>query len=336
MKVDKVSVPDYFFTEKSQPFSPPSGPIVISGEKVAVQEVRAAIEKMVEEFKNAGFMHIMVPVVASKHRFFTSNKGRLIHEVLAETGCTVILPSSGKADSVIVYGPTAKIGAGFSVTNAKAEAYQYIGIDVCKAHPKAPGGAKLQARDITRYLKQKRELQDVEREFDVEITLPTTQELYDPNTPCVVGIIGQSLENVKEAQLRIQALYSQYHPGKVVRLDVEPLHHRHIVGKDGRGTKTIIEKRPVELLFPENPEEAEIVFVYDGESQELEEVRKILDEAKDLVLAFSQGQVSIIQKTMDVTKEYGTSPILEIFLVLISIIVFTPRFRVIEIPLSML
>lgn len=310
MKVDKVSVPDYFFTDKSQPFSPPSGPIIISGEKVAVQEVRAAIEKMVEEFKNAAFMHVMVPVAASKHRFFTSNKGRLIHEVLAETGCTVILPSSGKVDSAIVYGPTAKIGAGFSVTNTKAEAYQAVVIDICKAYPKALGGAKLQARDITRYLKQRREFQGVEREFDVEITLPTIQELYDPNTPCAVGIIGQSLDRVKEAQLKIQALYSQYHPGKVVRLDVEPLHHRHIVGKDGRGAKKIIEKRPVELLFPENQEEEEIVFVYEGESQELEEVRRILDEAKGLVLEFSQGQVSIIQKTMDVAKEYGTPQVL--------------------------
>lgn len=279
---------------------------------MAVQEVRAAIEKMVEEFKNAGFMHIMVPVAASKHRFFTSNKGRLIHEVLAETGCTVILPSSGKIDSAIVYGPTAKIGAGFSVTNSKAETYQSVVIDICKAYPKAPGGAKLQARDITRYLKQKREIQGVERDFEVEITLPTTQELYDPDTPCFVGIIGQSLEKVKEAKLRIQTLYSQYNPGKISRLDVEPLHHRHIIGKDGRGAKKLIEKRPVELLFPESQEESEIVFVYEGESQEPEEVRKVLDEAKDLVLAFSQGQVSIIQKTMDVAKEYVTSLILEI------------------------
>lgn len=302
---------------------------------MAVQEVRAAIEKMVEEFKNAGFMHIMVPVAASKHRFFTSNKGRLIHEVLAETGCTVILPSSGKIDSAIVYGPTAKIGAGFSVTNSKAETYQSVVIDICKAYPRAPCGAKLQARDITRYLRQKRELQGVERDFDVEITLPTTQELYHPETPCVVGIIGQSLEKVKEAKLRIQALYSQYHPDRVVRLDIEPLHHRHIIGKDGRGAKKLIEKRPVELLFPENQEDPEIVFVYEGESQELEEVRRILDEAKDLVLAFSQGQVSIIQKTMDVAKEYAIFLTLNIFPMLNNIIGFTPRFRAIEIPLSM-
>lgn len=329
-------MPDYFYTEKSQPFSPPLGPIEISGEKAAVQEVRADIEKMVEEFKNASFMHIMVPVSASKHRFFTSNKGRLIHEVFEETGCTVIFPASGKVDSAIVYGPTAKIGAGFSVTNAKAEAYQFFSIDVCKAHPKALGGAKLHARDITRYLKQKQEIHDVEREYDVEITLPTVEDLYDLSKPCLVTIIGQSLEKVKEARLKIQNLYTQYSPGRVARLSVEPLHHRHIVGKDGRGAKKIVEKRPVELLFPEDPEESEIVFVYEGESQEPEEVLKTLEEAKELVATFSQSQVAIIQKTIDVPKEYETYIFRGKFLTLIFFVAFTPKFKARGTLLSML
>lgn len=300
-------MPDYFYTEKSQPFSPPSGPIVISGEKVAVQEVRAEIEKMVEELKAASFIHIMVPVAASKHKFFTSNGGRLIHEVLEETGCTVILPANGKVDSAIVYGPTAKVGAGFSVTNTKAEAYQSVSIDVCRAHPKAPGGAKLQARDITRYLKQKQEFQNVEKEFDVEVTLPSAEDLYDLNKPCLVTIIGRSSEKVGGARAKIQNLYLQYNPDRVVRLDIEPLHHRHIVGRDGRGVQKVIEKRPVELLFPEDPEEFEIVFVYEGESQDREEVRQVLDEATELVIAFSQNQVAVIQKTIDISKEYETS-----------------------------
>lgn len=328
-------MPDYFFSERSQPFSPPSGPIVITGEKTAVQEVRATIEQMAEKFRSASYQHIVVPVTASKHKFFTANKGRLIHEVLAESGCTIIFPPGGKVNNAIIYGPTEKVGAGLSKTNEKAQAYQSKDLDVARAHSKAPGGAKLHARDVTRYFKQKREIQNLEREFDVEIVLPTVVDLYDLQKPCFLGITGQSLENVSKAQESIKEMYTKYNPGRVARLDVEPFHHRHIVGRDGRGPKKIIGERPVELLFPEDPEESEVVFVYEGESQEQEEIHKTLDEAKELVLNFSKNQVAIVKKTIDIPKEYEF-PCLDVYLVLIGILVFMQKFWGKEALLSML
>jgi hypothetical protein len=298
-KVERVSVPDYFYSASSQPFSPPSGPIVITGEKSAVQEVRAAIEKRAKELSAQGYEHIFVPIAAAKHRFFTANNGRLIHEILEETGCTLIFPSGKNADKAIVYGPADQIGNCYTKTNAISQAYQYFGPDACKAYPNAPGGAKLQARDVTRYFLQKGEFKKLEREFDVEITPPNPEDLYNLAAPCIVGIMSRSKENLEKARSKISAIYSQVLPFKVARLDVEPLHHRHIIKKD-----KLLGGRPVKILFPEDLEESELVLIYEGESADPEEVRTALEEAKQAILAFSGEQVSIVSKTIDIPKEY--------------------------------
>lgn len=297
-KVERVSVPDYFFSASSQPFSPPSGPIVITGEKSAVQEVRAAIEKRAEELKAQNYGHILVPIPAAKHRFFTDNDGYRINEVLEETGCTVIFPSSGKANSAIVYGPADQIGNCYTKTNAISQAYQYLGLDVCKAYPNAPGGAKLHARDITRYYIQRGEFESLEYELGVEIAPPSIEELYNPTTSCIIEIMTQSKEGLEAARSKIQAIYLQAKPFMVARLDVEPLHHRHIVKKD-----TLLEGLPVKILFPEDLDEPELVLVYEGGSTEPEEIGAILEKVKEEILAFSGEQVSIISKTINIPKE---------------------------------
>jgi len=289
-KVQRVQVPDYFYSAKSQPFSPPSGPIVITGEKRAVQEVRAEIERKVAEFKT-GFHSVLVPVNKAKHRFFTSNRGQLIHQVLAATGCTVILPEGAKADSLIVYGPNDKIPQGYQEVLKASNDYQQAAIDVCKAYPNAPGGPKLQARDITRYLNCLGELVSLQSEFDLEITAPSGDELYDLNKPCVIHIIGKSMNGVNGAKAKIQELYTKLTPGRVLRFEVEPLHHKLIVGKDGRGVKRIVDKFPgLGLLLPEDAEEAEIVLIYDGPSQDPEEISKSLEEVKEHILSVVEAQ----------------------------------------------
>ncbi|KAG0132704.1 hypothetical protein HOY82DRAFT_643280 [Tuber indicum] len=289
-KVQRVQVPDYFYSAKSQPFSPPSGPIVITGEKRAVQELRAEIERKATEFK-ATFHSVPVPVNKAKHRFFTSNRGQLIHQVLATAGCTVILPEGAKADSLIVYGPSDKIPQGYQEVMKASNAYQQVAIDVCKAYPKAPGGPKLPARDITRYLDHTGEFQSLQSEFDLEITTPSRDELYDLDKPCVIHIIGKSKDSVNGVKAKIQELYSKLTPGHILRFEVEPLHHRLIVGRDGRGVRRITERfLGLCLLLPEDVGEAEIVLIYNGSSQDPEEISKSLEELKEHVLSLVEAQ----------------------------------------------
>lgn len=304
-KVQRVQVPDYFYSAKSQPFSPPSGPIIITGEKRAVQEVRAEIERKVAEFK-AGFHFVLVPVNKAKHCFFTSNRGQLIHQVLAETGCTVILPEGAKADSLIVYGPSDKIPQGYQEVLKASNIYQQAAIDVCKAYPNAPGGPKLQARDITRYLNSKGELVSLQSEFDLEITAPSGDELYDLNKPCVIRIIGRLMDGVSGAKAKIQELYSTLTPGHVLRFEVEPLHHKLIVGKDGRGVKRITDKfLGLGLLLPEDAGEGEIVLIYDGPSQDPEEISKSLEEVKEHILSLVEAQkFDVVEKIITISHAF--------------------------------
>ncbi|PWW72596.1 hypothetical protein C7212DRAFT_224523 [Tuber magnatum] len=304
-KVQRVQVPDYFYSAKSQPFSPPSGPIVITGEKRAVQELRAEIERKVAEFK-AAFHFVLVPVKKEKHRFFTSNRGQLIHEVLATAGCTVILPEGAKADSLIVYGPSDKIPQGYQEVMKASNAYQQAWIDVCKAYLSISGEPKLPARDITRYLDHTGEFRSLRSEFDLEITTPSGDDLYDLNKPCVIHIIGKSTDNVNGARAKIQELYSRLTPGHILRFEVEPLHHRLIVGKDGRGVRRITDKfLGLSLLLPEGAGDAEIVLVYDGPSRDSEAISRSLEELREHILSLVEAQkFDVVEKIITIPRSF--------------------------------
>lgn len=306
-KVQRVIVPDYFFTAKSSPFSPPSGPIVITGEKPVVKEVRAEIEKMVEQMKSSVFQSVIFPVDRMKHRLFTANKGRMIYDILAASGCTVILPPGGGHDRLIIYGPQDKITLGKQEVQKSADAYQTLGIDVCKAYPNALGGAKLHARDVTRHLISKEEFKKLAAELDAEITIPLKEELCDlENSTCVIRIITKSKDSLATVKTRIQALYSKFSSDRLVRFEVEPLHHRLITGKDGRGVQRITSGSPgVSLLLPVDSHDSEIVLLYDGASSEVAEIAISLEQVKEQVLGLVESQkFDVAVKVISVPQQY--------------------------------
>lgn len=296
-KVDKVHVPDYVYTSNTKDLDPASGPIEIIGEKRAVEETKAEIEELIREMGEKSYTPLVAPgVPKALHQFFLNNKAHMIHEVLKESGCTVYLPTA-IVDKVLVYGPPESVSAGVVAVQQRVKGFQHTTLDICKNY------SKDHARDLVRYFTHKKALNSAEREFQVQFTFPSGEALYSSAKTCPVTIVGKTTEGVNSAKERLITALKKYPADRVAAVEVEPLHHKHINGKDGKGYKRIVEKTSVELLLPDGNDEPWIALFYDGASNETDEIKDALDQAKDLVLESVQGQASIMTEVLTVPKE---------------------------------
>lgn len=305
--VDKVVVPEYVTSDTPPPnWSAPAGPIEVIGEKSAVEAVVAEIENKISEMKNAGYDFADVSVGAFKAQIFTRNKAQLIHEVLQESGSTVIGPPKHivPAAKVFIFGPSGNKRQAVVSVYEKADKFYVKAIDLCKPFRDAKIGAKAHARNVVLHVFRKPTIRAIEKECDVEIEWPANNLLDDLNAACYVSIIGKSEEAIRSATGRLVEFLQAYNPGRFEYIDVEPLHHKHIRGKDTKGTEKIGAAHSVELIFPKDTDEPQIVLVYEGDSKDEEEIRKALQDTRTQISDVVSKQAGIISKTISVSKEY--------------------------------
>jgi len=293
----KVRIPHYYTSESSSSLSAASAPILLAGEKNAVHEARALIEAEAEKLRR-DLSHLSVNVPKAQHRFIIGDKGKSIHDILEESGCSVILPPTHIAsDAVMVIGPTAQLGHGVTSVMKKAQSMHYDSLDISKAHKTHFDDAALQrqhARDVARFFRKKREMQRLESELDVQITSPKTDVLYDPSTGVVFEIFGKEQAKVQQARASIIQLVNFHPPQRLAYLEIDPLLHRHIIGAKGRNVQKVKEDHLVEVLFAdEDDQDSQVVLVYEGSdgptaasdpqvaAAALEKVRELLQKTAD-------------------------------------------------------
>ncbi|KAA8892775.1 hypothetical protein FN846DRAFT_626516 [Sphaerosporella brunnea] len=301
-QVDRVIVPDYYSTKTPPPnFSEPSGPIQVIGEKSAVEEVVAQIREKIITLEAANYPSRGAELGAFQPQLFSRNNAQMVKEVFNETGCAVIVPPS-TVNKVYVIGPPSRIVEGMNAVFQKAEAYKIIILDLCKAFANAPRGAKAHAIDVVRHARKVAAVKRVEKDCDVSISFPG-EDLHDLKKPCYVSIVGESKEQVDTAVQRVKEILGAYTPNRFSEIEVEPLHFKHIYGKDGKGPKKIAAATSVELLFPEDPEDDRIALVYEGQSKEVAEIEEALEKAKEEIKELIKDQAQIVKKVLEITKE---------------------------------
>jgi hypothetical protein len=301
--VDRVIVPDYFSTSLPPPdFSEPAAPIQVIGEKSAVEQVVARIRTQINSLEAANYRIQGVDLGGFQTLLFTRNNGGLIREVLAETGCAIVVPPL-PVHKVYVVGPTSRTPEAMNAVLRKVEEYKLVALDLCKAFVTAPDGAKAHAIEVLRHARKTPEVRQIEKECDVELIYPTSDTLYDLNKPCYIFIVGKSKEYVDAATKRVKTTFGSYTPERVAHIDVDPLHHKYIIGKDGKGAKKISAQTAVELLFPEDSEDESIALIYEGDSKDSIAISEALEKTKAEIREIVKGQVEIITRVMDIPKE---------------------------------
>lgn len=283
-----------------------ANPIHISGDRQAAQEARAEIERQVEALKRQLTVDQM-PIERGRHQFIVGERGSSLHDFLEETGCTVILPpDSDQSETLYIVGPPDKIENGINKVMDLASSMSMASVDVARQHANAPMGAQTHARNLARYLRQRRAVEELERLHNASVVLPTSAD-----GPTAWDIYSRDGKNTMRARTDIVNLINGHPPSRLRPMDVDPFYFHHL---QQRHAQAIRDQHGVHLVFPEEVEETpELLLVYEGPAApseyslprgapspaEIQAFQKQLQQAQQQILSLIGGREPIVKRDVE-------------------------------------
>ncbi|KIW04307.1 uncharacterized protein PV09_04600 [Verruconis gallopava] len=239
------------------PFTPQASlPISITGDRTHAQQARQEIDELVSVLRRQLTVD-QTPIDKGRHQFIVGDRGTSAHDFLAETGCALVKPPPGVDDDTLyVVGPADKLQAGLDKVMELASQMQSMNVDVAKPHGNARGGGHQHARNMTRYLKQKRALEELERMHDASIVLPASDD-----GPTAWEIYAKDFKNATKARQDIMNLVSAHPPSRFRPMQVDPFFHQAL---QQRAAPRIRREHGVHIVFPDgHMESPDLLLVYE-------------------------------------------------------------------------
>lgn len=272
------------------------GPIVISGERNAVLETKAAIEHFVKNIINTYNTGTQaIPKV--KHKFLSAN------DVFNATSTAVYFPDASDPSEVVeLFGHPSKLKEAKAALTKQANDLSVLTLDISKAHGKSVS----HARNLAVFFKQCNKLKPLEKQHNVKISVPALEKLYSTDLVDVtLEIVGSNPDQIKESKKGLVALVNAYGPAFVKEVDdLDPFFFSHIVKR----AKTIKQQHFVDVLIPENTQITNnVVLVYEGNPNQDEEdfapgeseIRETLDSINKMFDDIRSKQKDIVSKVLN-------------------------------------
>ncbi|KAI9805965.1 MAG: hypothetical protein M1825_000579 [Sarcosagium campestre] len=287
-------------------------PILLAGDRLAVQKARAEIENQVQHLRQL-ITSSQLDISRGQHQFVLGEKGMSLHDFLAETECVVLLPPpSSDTETLTIVGPVDKIEDGVNHVISLATTMHHANVDVSRQHPNAPRGASDHARNLTRYLRQRQEVSRLERLFDAHIALPS-----DSDGSTAWDIYSREGKNMIRARAEIINIVNGHPPARLSQIDVDSFYHEHL---QEQVAQQLERDHGVYLVLPEPSEESsQVLLVYEGPRSkdaayelpkkhpspaEISEFERRLQSAKDLVQSIIREQKEVVGTSIQVPKKY--------------------------------
>ncbi|WEW58179.1 hypothetical protein PRK78_003647 [Emydomyces testavorans] len=290
-------------------FTPdPERHIHVFGDRAGAQEARAEIERRAQELqRQLALRHLAIN--RGQHQFIIGDKGHSLHDFLAETGCSVILPPpSDETELLTITGPAEQIELGVNRVMDLAASMQMASIDLSRQHPNAPIGPHAYARALTAYLQQRQIIKELERMHDAHIVLP----LSSSDSPIVLEVYSRDGKNTIRARSDILNLVLAHPPSKLATLSVDPFYHEFLRSHSAPQLKQIY---GVHLLVPDDSESSDVLLVFEGtgsaelprqrpSAEEIAEFQRALGEAQTYLLSTLGDRSDIVSKSLPVPPKY--------------------------------
>lgn len=317
----RIQVPHYHIWSDQPPPQPRSidevpafvpardNPILVSGDRVAAQAARAAIEGQVEELRRQLRLS-QLDIQRGQHQFVLGERGTSLHDFLAETGCAVILPpASHDSETVTIIGPPERLEFGVNKVEDLASSVQMNRVDISRQHPNAPLGSAAHARNLTRYLRERKAIERLEDMFNAHVSLPVSEQ-----GPVSWEIFSREGKNTIRARTEIMNIVNAHPPSRLDYVDIEPFYHTHLREQHSQSVK---DDYGVHLVFPETDESPQILLVCEGpkgknsdyevpkghpSAAEAQEFAKTLEEAKRHLLGLVDLDKEIVSRDIPVPK----------------------------------
>ncbi len=229
--------------------------VVVSGDREAVSRVVAAIEAQVDNMRRS-FRTLSISIPKRQHRFLV---GENAAEILASTGCSIELaPIDDPSDSVTIRGPSNSLANALTETMTKANSVSVQIVDLVSAHRSLD-----HAKHLARWLAMGR----APRVNGVQVYHPRPA-IMESTGQAQVEIVGSDAVEVENVRAKVDELVKRTSPACISVLEIDPLLHRHIIGKKGNNLKQY-EAKGVDLIFPHVSESGdgspEVLLVYHAE-----------------------------------------------------------------------
>jgi hypothetical protein len=293
-------------------FSPAShdNPITLSGDRLAVQEIRAEIERQAEELRRQLTLE-QFAINRGRHQFIVGERGIPVHDFLAETGCAIILPSEADDETITIIGPSDQVQAGVERAMDLASSMHSTNVDILRQHRNAPGGPAAHARNLTRYLQQRKEIERIERLYNAHIVTPIPSEGTAP-----WELYSRDGKNAIRAQSEITSIVNGHPPSRMTNINIDPFFHQHLQ----RDVLPKVHKDyGVHAIFPHQSEpDVPVLLVFEGPSgpdpgyqvprtqptpSEVQQFQRALEDARKHILDIISRQEAIKSQSINVPEK---------------------------------
>lgn len=290
----KIKIPSVSYSEEV-PLA-----ITVSGEKSVVADTKTRLEALYEELKRTT-IPTTLPIAKKQHRFIAE----AIPEILSQSGCAVIVPpSSSSSDHITIRGPAANIGGGITLVMEKANSMSIDSLEISRAHPTASNQVH-HAADITKYFRKLSKLDALEKQHSVRISVPSNKELLTA-TKIVYDFSGKSAANVSEARKNVIALVNGLPPARVLRVEIEPLLHRQVMGQKLKNVTNIRKQHNVEVCFPALEDNDSFVVLVHESADGSPDAHSAVSDAKQQIETLVAEAGTIATEKIDVpAKQHG-------------------------------
>ena len=283
--------------------------IQLAGERAAIQAARAEIERRAEELRRQLALE-QLSIQRGRHQFIIGDRGIPMDEFFEDTGCAIIMPNDEDDDMVTIIGPPDNVQAGLERAMDLAMNMQCSNIDISRFHRQAPGGAAAHARNVTRYLRQRREIERLEKLYNVHFNTPFTEEGALP-----WELYSRDGKNAIRAQSEIKGLVDSHPPARISTLPIDPFFHQYIRNDV---QPRVREDYHVHLVVPEASDAgAPVLLVYEGPSSpddyqiprsqpspaDLSAMQKALQEARSHLQQLVSQQEDLSSTSLDVPQK---------------------------------
>jgi transcription antitermination factor NusA-like protein len=284
-------------------------PIQISGDRNHAGEVQAELERQVQELRQKLAIE-QRSIERGRHQFIVGDRGGSLHDFLEETGCSLIIPPSTD-DSEIIYvvGPPDKIENGVNKLEDLAASMQMAIVDAAREHRGA--NSQAHAHNLTRYLRQRQALAELERAHEASIVAPT-----DLDGPTAWEIYARNGKNSQKARADIQSVFAGHPPSRFHNVQVDPFYHQFL---QQRNAQHIREQHGVHVVFPQETDESpELILVYEGatpyadysiprgapSSADAQTYQKALQEAQRFIQDLTSGQQDLVNRDVEAPSKF--------------------------------
>ncbi|KAG2214318.1 hypothetical protein INT47_000874 [Mucor saturninus] len=279
--------------------------ISISGDKEKVQLAKSALEKSYADIEKLS-RTVGLSIPKRQHKYLFGKHGEVLKEIYHGSGCTVELPSSEESsENISIRGPDAKLVDGLTFVMGKVRAVQVSVLDLSESYKSSGKEALKYARFALKYLLSKNSIKKIENDHNVQVGVPTAQELHKTVHLEVVSTVEKDAAG---AQLAISSILRELTPQVFGTVDIEPYLHQHIKTTHRAALERIQTTNNVKVIFSDEKENnATVLLVFEGEDKSaakasLEaasaDLKKIASESSD----FISKKISIPAKFHDLIR----------------------------------